>query len=538
MKRVIIVAVTDEIKSIAALTLPKMQAYAKRCNAELIVLRGLPEKYQHPKYRMFEASDKDADRYLIVDADILIRDSAPNIFEAFPQGNWMFDEGAMRGLNMFAQQKREVCEYADDEIDFGACWWNPGVSLLDRDAVMSIYQMPPWDVREELFTVADGSKITKNMPWTNYQIAKHGIQINALPIEWNCFVNSRNNLQAAHFWHCAGSEINRNAIQVKEGIIRKMIRNYEPKQAMGTHVHFVIGDNQQGWTLGRLVSEMKQRYPQGIECTSGEYVVEGDEAVNVFVPYRAWHLNACKAKSIVLFTHPGDLDKWNAAMQCDAAIAMNEQYRQALIDNGMDAAKVHRINYGIDEVYRDCRLRIFHPGRMVATDEYMGRKGWSDWQRLMECDWLVCKRSEGLLSQEQMMDEYLKADVIVSTATMEGGPMSCIEALALGRPYIGRQGVGLHDEYADVILRYKDYDGLFCMLFEKYKAKEKRNRQVILNSWAVCAAYVWKVIGDTIGKEMVCGDGSVAVEAVEEMQSKAVVQPKRYRLVSLRADRR
>ena len=110
MKRVIIVAVTDEIESIAALTLPKMQAYADRCDAELIVLRGLPEKYQHPKYRMFEASDKDADRYLIVDADILIRDSAPNIFEAFPQGNWMFDEGAMRGLDMFAQQKREVCE--------------------------------------------------------------------------------------------------------------------------------------------------------------------------------------------------------------------------------------------------------------------------------------------------------------------------------------------------------------------------------------------------------------------------------------------
>ena len=203
---------------------------------------------------------------------------------------------------------------------------------------------------------------------------------------------------------------------------------------------------------------------------------------------------------------------------------MNEQYRQMLIDAGMDAGKVHRIHYGIDEVYRDCRLRIFHPGRMVATDEYMGRKGWSDWQRLMQCEWLVCKRSEGLLSQEQMLDEYLKADVIVSTATMEGGPMACIEALALGKPYIGRKGVGLHNEY-QWITRYDTCEALLLALTDMYRIKQRRCEQVAGNTWTLCAAAVWKVIGDTIGRELICGEHKQAVETVEEMQT--AKQPRR-----------
>lgn len=532
MKRVIIVATTDEIKPVSELTLPKLRAYAKKCSAELIVLEGMPEKYQHPKYRMFEASKIKADRYLIIDVDIITRTNAPDIFEALPSGNWMMDEGAMRGLEQFERHKHEVVEYAGRGAQFGASWWNPGVSLLNRDAVKAIYQMPPWDVRENLFTVADGTRIVKNMPWINYQIAKHNIKINPLPVTWNCFVNATNKLSEAHFWHCAGNEICKNGVDVKQSIIKSVCDKYEPRKCSDAHVHFVIGNDQHRWILGKFVRQMQSYAPNNINVTKGEYVVEGSNAVNVFIPYRAWHLNTGKAKSLVFFTHPGDTGQWNAAMQCDAAIVMCNQYRQALIAAGMEEGRVTRIHFGIDEQYRDCRLRIFHPGRMVISDEYQGRKGWEDWKRLMECDWLHCIRSEGLLTDEQMHDEYMKADVIVSTATMEGGPMACIEALAMSKLYLGRAGVGLHDEYVRHIERYHDSDELVINLFTKYKEKESRKNAVGLNQWPLCAQQIWDVIGKVMGRELICGERK-AVAAVVDL-SKA--KPARRRMFSIRAN--
>jgi len=223
--------------------------------------------------------------------------------------------------------------------------------------------------------------------------------------------------------------------------------------------------------------------------------------VNFYNPYRHWQGKSRFARDVAFFTHPGEIDQWNAAMQCDAAIVMCDQYRQALIDAGMYWKRIHRVHLGIDERYRDCRLRIFHPGRMVISGEYQARKGWDDWKRLMELDWLDCIRSEGMLTDEQMRDEYMKADVIVSTATMEGGPMGCIEALAMGKTYIGRAGVGVHDEYAKHIARYHNHDELVVKLWQAYKEKEAKQCAVRANVWPLCASQIWEVIAGTTKTE-------------------------------------
>lgn len=515
-KRFIVVPITPDYECVASLTMPFIKAYADKCNATLITLSE--NSRYNSKFRIFEVADiaeTDA-RYLLIDADVIPRSNSPDIFEAYCEGNWMLDEQAQRESGAFSAHRAEIERRTGTKTDY-AHWWNPGVSLLDYAAIKAIFKMPEYDVEanENLWDVGSGKRIVKNMPCVNRRIAESKTTINALPYKWNMFANKTNDLDSAYFIHCAGHEYNNDRLKEKIALIKSVIQRFESGDTL--IAHFVVGDNQMGWTLGEFVNKMKSVAPKDVVVTSGQHIIKSVNAVNVFTPYRAWKDDNGSAKSVVFFTHPGDIDKWNAATKCDAAIVMNEQYRQMLIDNGMDANKVHRINYGIDEQYRDCRLRIFCPGKMVASDEYIERKGWDDWQRLMKCEWLVCKRSEGLLTKEQMLDEYLKSDVIVSTATLEGGPMACIEALALDKPYIGRAGVGLHDEYKDYIWRYKDYDGLACILFEAYKVKEKRSRQVIANSWPLCAEHVWKVIGDVIGRELVCGEHSNAIEAIEEM---------------------
>ena len=79
--RLIVVAATGEMAGICEITLPRIEAYAKQVNAELRVWTDMPERYQHPKYRMFEAGELYVKRILILDADILIRNGAPDASE-------------------------------------------------------------------------------------------------------------------------------------------------------------------------------------------------------------------------------------------------------------------------------------------------------------------------------------------------------------------------------------------------------------------------------------------------------------------------
>jgi len=61
---------------------------------------------------------------------------------------------------------------------------------------------------------------------------------------------------------------------------------------------------------------------------------------------------------------------------------------------------------------------------------------------------------------EELPEFFRGLDVYVSTAVLEGGPMTTLEALATGVPVVIGRGVGLHDELPDVpgIHRYRAGD--------------------------------------------------------------------------------
>ena len=65
-----------------------------------------------------------------------------------------------------------------------------------------------------------------------------------------------------------------------------------------------------------------------------------------------------------------------------------------------------------------------------------------------------------MYSWQDLPDFFKSLDVYVSTATIEGGPMTTLEALATGVPVVIPEGVGLHDELprVDGIHRYRAGD--------------------------------------------------------------------------------
>lgn len=492
MKRVIITAITDEMKEVAELTLPKLQAYAKRCNAELIVLDGLPPHYQHPKYRMFEAAKIEADRYLIIDADIVVRSDASDIFESLQEGNWMLDEGNQRGIAQFEVHKHEVCEYARRGVIFGMAWWNPGVALLDRDAVKAIYTMPPWDVRENLYTCAGGKRIVKNMPWVNYQIARHGIRINQLHVKWNCFVNGSDELEFAHFWHCAGSEISDFHVQNKSIIVKSVCRRFNErlprKNETPYRLHFVVAQDQHKWILGEMIRQIIARKPKHVIINQAhDNAVDSYGVINYYIPYRSFRKKSSIAVDVAMFTHKEVIPVWEQAKQeCDAGIALSKQYYDDIA--AMPDAQL--IKAGIDDFFYDCRLRVFMPSRMMSYT--FNRKGIDTFRRLKQLSWLDVTVTEGSMTAHRLHTEYLMADCVAMLSTMEGLPMACIEALSLGKPYLGRAGVGVHDDIKGVI-RYRDDDHLIAILEAMYKVKQRRHNSVAAYRWNHWAEQHWQM---------------------------------------------
>lgn len=499
--RLIVVAATDEIQGVLNYTLPKIRAYADRCNADMLVLSGLPERYQHGKYRIFELGDIDlnARRVLILDADVMPREDAPDIFEAYPSGSWMKNELAYlyshvrehrRQLEQFLQDHgMPPCEWEKD------VWWNPGVALLDRETVRAIYQMPPWDVREHTYRIGTGTCV-KNMPWINYLIQSCGIEISPLDRRWNTFTSgTHQDVAGAHFWHFVCQQLPTDRNTIKEQLIQKTCATHR-ESLPERRVHFVMGAVQRGWILEKMQQEIIKRAPRDVTITSGDAPVDKHGVVNYYNPYRGYNRKSAHATDVVFCTHP-ELEShfYQAAHEADHVIVMCKKYRDEIIERGKLADQVTLIYPGVDEEFRDKRLRIFNPARMHASAAYAERKGANLWNALCKEPWIDAICSNGTLTRKQLLQEYRACDAVVSTALMEGGPMCVLEGLAIGKPVVAPEFVGLVDDLIShkSLKRYRagNYDELLSCLRQLWQ--DKQNAGMSCFTWQAWAGEHWRV---------------------------------------------
>jgi hypothetical protein len=525
------IAVGDKYQWMFDITIPYMRAYCERHGIDFIVVDDNYRRDEHPCFmkQFINTLWWRYDRVCYVDSDVLIMPHAPNIFEHTPADKCSAfrevsyserpDEIARRNqmsvdyITLYAEAYNAAMRDMDyDEVslpdNLGEYYYNAGIFVCTKETcphvvpVGGIMQLPT------------SNHFDQN--YFNMMIIKHNIPMFDFGYKWNrrrgAHVAESLNPLHSYFVHYLGlGQKDKLPMDIK----RMVKKDYK--------VHFV-GATRKGarkWILEKMQDYVLSYAPDNAQCDIVEEPIDEIGHINFFNPYR-YYSRSKYAWDVVFFTHPEDLEHWQAALQCDVAVVMCDKYRQQLIDEGMDESRIYRIDFGIAECFQDHRLRILNAGWMARNDKYMARKGWDEWKCLSECDWLHCVRSEGMLTQEQLITEYKMADAIVSTATLEGGPMACLEALAMGKPYIGREGVGLHDEHRKEIIRYRDYDHLVMILDRMYQVKHERAKAVMANQWPLCAQQVWSAIGAAVGDVLVCGTPKPVAEVNEPEQVEQV----------------
>ena len=527
--KAIIVPYTSDMNALAEITLPYIEAYSRRCGATLYLLRGMPPAYQHPKYRVFEVGNResvtladipDDARVLILDLDVVIRPDAPDIFKAHPQGNYMLDETPLYPHGRFDWHKRGIRAQlflagirSEDDVFADGRWYNPGVSLLDMRDARKIFAMPPWDVTDAEHTFGQ-PPIVKNMPWINWRIRAEGVDMRPLGQRWNCFTSRTQDVPDAHFVHCAcGPRVDKVALAKQETEAYKARRRRY-------HVHFVEGGIAgRGWILERMGDEIRGRKPDNVSVSVGNVSLDEPGVINHYNCYLMYRVKSAHAVDCGQFTHPGYPMRWEkAGAFCDHAVAKCRTYYDLLIrDSGRDSKNTSLIYPGCDIDFHAPKFRVFQPSKMTSAQSYRQRKGVELWERLKEIDGLDCVCSGGKMSPEQVIAQYWRADAIVSTATMEGGPMSVPEALAMGRTVYARRGVGLVDDYASTGVKglvLYDSDGhLIEMLTDK--AQERQTEYAKVGAWSTWDRYAadyWALFGRLADKHDLSYTGTVALK--------------------------
>ena len=199
---VVTVCIGNAADGLEAQSIPAMRAYAARCDADFRVIRSVGD-CQHPKYAVMQIHDlfKDYERILYLDADVMVRPNAPDIFASHPAGKfyarneaeWMPRSWCVG----FLDQMNAKC---GTSLVYDGIHFNGGVQLADR-AHRELYRMPPWDVTKKENTFYD-AHIVKNQPWFNHRRALLEIPFAWLDEEWNAVMGDAPEItDRAYFLH-------------------------------------------------------------------------------------------------------------------------------------------------------------------------------------------------------------------------------------------------------------------------------------------------------------------------------------------------
>ncbi len=215
MQKNIIIVVSIDRPNILNLSLPRMIDYASRCNADLHLIDTLPEGCPHPKFAMYSECGHPKydmyDRMLVLDDDIIIKSSAPDIFKVYSNKDkfYAMDESIIppdsKGNKIDIEYfNNGIEDIVGEYVNWKSYHMNGGVQLSSRQHRV-IYQLPEYDVLDRNNRWYR-TKIVKNQPYFNYQLIKHKIDVGFLDFEWNmlCSEVFHKRLPEAHFVHLTG----------------------------------------------------------------------------------------------------------------------------------------------------------------------------------------------------------------------------------------------------------------------------------------------------------------------------------------------
>jgi hypothetical protein len=212
---IVTLAVGPQAEEIVSMTAPHMEDYARKCDAQFVVIRGRTQDWWGlEKFRVGRFAESH-ERTLFVDADVFIRPTAPNIFREVPP-NHVGILNETDNANEIPVLKWRMTHFAESmykdqgEAFGGLKCFNSGVVLCDRGTLAA------WKPPVHPFTPTH----TSEQVWIERNITAHRLPVFSLANYWNCqywWTDFGARAPTAHFVHLAGAE---HSLRV--GFLRKL----------------------------------------------------------------------------------------------------------------------------------------------------------------------------------------------------------------------------------------------------------------------------------------------------------------------------
>jgi hypothetical protein len=144
---VLTIAVGRQFSKLLKLTRPLMEAYANRCGADFLALTNQQfDQWQREKFRVFDFAQQ-YDQTLFVDADVVIRDTCPDLFKEYAGVDVAMhdDYGYItypHDPTWAAPDHDAVMRSQELSTKWNGKMWNSGLVLTSRRAA-EIWKPPP-----------------------------------------------------------------------------------------------------------------------------------------------------------------------------------------------------------------------------------------------------------------------------------------------------------------------------------------------------------------------------------------------------------
>lgn len=181
---------------------PYFMAYAEKCDAELVVLReGNVPSAHWLKFGIYNLLHKEFDRVAFIDADILIRPDAPNLFDIVPEDSFgIFNEGYYTPRAICLHEVKKVYNVNLPNWN-GQDYYNTGVMVVSR-------------CHRHIFKVQGDIKPLRNsfgeQTYLNMRIMQSGAKVHLLEPTYNrmCMMDRLTGMTRldSYFIHYAGMD--------------------------------------------------------------------------------------------------------------------------------------------------------------------------------------------------------------------------------------------------------------------------------------------------------------------------------------------
>jgi glycosyltransferase involved in cell wall biosynthesis len=200
----------------------------------------------------------------------------------------------------------------------------------------------------------------------------------------------------------------------------------------------IVGPNDD-WILERLAKCLARKLPYATLAT--QPTKRQPEGLVYYINYALYN-GPSGSFDVGLFPHcENPEDFLGRARRMDYCVSMSKLYTDWLIGQGVKT--VCHIPMGYDVYRYRPRLVLGVVGLLEHPRE--GRHLVEELRRLPFVEIIT---TEGKVPEHELREVYQRLDYVLILATIEGGPMSLLEGLAMGKPVMAPEGVGLVPEFA------------------------------------------------------------------------------------------